>query len=283
MPVHGDQPDITEQLASIADQTYDGWWELLIADNGCSPMTLGLIEPWRERIANLRIVAARERPGANYARNRAVDVAEGDLVAICDADDVVEPDWLTALSVVARDAELVGGHVDVAALNTPLVQAWRPSPTADGLPDGGGFLPYVVGCNCALWRDVYLAVGGCDEEVGGGGGGDDVDLSWRVQLAGGRIVFAPEAVVHYRLRPDLRSMSRQLMTYGVSSALTYRKYRAFGAPRRDGWITIKHWGRLVQRAPRMLVHPDTRGLWLGEVAFHLGRLRGGVRYRVLFW
>jgi GT2 family glycosyltransferase len=255
----------------------------VVGDNGCTTATLATISSYVDRLPALRVIAARDRPGANHARNRAVDEADGELVAICDADDAVDPNWLEALVRAAREAEMVGGSVDVSGLNSAVVQAWRPSPTAHGLPEGGGFLPYVVGCNCALWRDVYLAVGGCDEEIGGGGGGDDVDLSWRVQLAGGRLVYAPDAVVQYRLRPDLPTLTRQMMTYGVSMALIYRKYRDRGAPRPPLWLTVKTWLRMLQRGPGMLARTEARGRWLGETAYYLGRIRGGFRHRVVFW
>lgn len=283
MPVHGDQPDIAEQFEALTAQTYSGWWEVVVGDNGCSEATLLTIASFDDRVPVLRVVPARDRPGANHARNRAVHEAVGELVAICDADDAVEPTWLEALVRSAQKAEMVGGSVDVSRLNSAVVQAWRPSPTDHGLPNGAGFLPHVVGCNCALWRDVYIAVGGCDEQIVGGGGGDDVDLSWRVQLAGGRLIYAPDAVVQYRLRPDLPALTRQMMTYGMSTALIYREYRDRGAPRPQMWLIIKTWGRMLQRGPRMMAKTESRGRWLAEMAYHVGRIRGGFRHRVIFW
>jgi glycosyltransferase involved in cell wall biosynthesis len=283
IPVHGDQPFLDEQLEALSGQTYAGWWEALVADNGCTPDTLATTQKWIGLIPNLRVVDARSRPGANFARNEAVSRAEGDLIAICDSDDVVTPGWIDALVRAAADAELVGGHLDISRLNSALVQAWRPSPTEAGLPDGLEFLPYVAGSNCALWKDVYEAVGGCEEEGVGGGGGDDVDLSWRVQLAGGRIAFAADAIVHYRLRSDMRTMVRQMVAYGVSSALLYRRFRAYGARRSPFVVTVKHWIRTMMRAPKMLRHPASRGSWIREVAFMLGRVRGAWRHRVIYW
>ncbi len=283
MPAHGVQPDIGEQLEALSLQRYAGRWELLVADNGCATSTLDTIDEWRSRLPELRVIDARARPGANYARNQAVDEAAGMLIAICDSDDVVTPLWLDALARGAREAELVGGHLDVELLNTPQVQAWRPSPTVDGLPSGLEFLPYVAGSNCAIWRRVYQAVGGCDEDFGGGGGGDDVDLSWRVQLAGGRIAFAPDAVVHYRLRSDLRSTVRQMTAYGISAALLYRKFRSYGAQRTPPLTIVKLWVRTFQQAPRMLRRPETRGCWIREVSYLVGRLRGAVRHHVVYW
>ncbi|MDQ6839880.1 MAG: glycosyltransferase [Actinomycetota bacterium] len=283
MAVHGDQPFIDEQLASLAAQTYSGWWEVVIADNCCSPATLARIDRWMERLPSLRVIDARARTGANFARNEAARHGVGELLAICDSDDVTEPTWLAALCVAAQAADLVGGHLDVALLNSTEVQSWRPSPTAHGLPEGMNFLPYVAGSNCAIWRDVYDSVGGCDEDLIGGGGGDDVDLSWRVQLAGGRIAFAADAVVHYRLRPDLRSLWDQMGSYGVSAARLYKKFRSSGAQRADALTALKIWVRLVQRAPGALRSSTRRGHWLREVAYLLGRLRGAVRYRVVYW
>lgn len=283
MPVHGDQPFLGEQLAALSHQTYDGDLEVLVADNGCTDATLDTVARFKEGVPRLRVVPARSRPGANFARNIGVAAAAGDLIALCDSDDVVSPTWIAALVEAAEDAEMVGGHLEIATLNSPLLQGWRPSPTDNGLPVGHDFLPYAAGSNCAIWRDVYLEIGGCDEEVGGGQGGDDVDLSWRVQLAGGRLVWAPDAVVAYRLRPDLRSMVRQMTAYGAVAALLYRKYRAAGAQRTPVTIIVKYWIRTVQRAPRMLAHPATRGSWIREVAYMVGRLRGAVRHRVIYW
>lgn len=282
IPIHGEQPMVGAQLDALAAQTYSGWWEVVVGDNGCAPSTRARLDA-ATGLPRLQVVDARGTVGANHARNRAVEESAGELIAICDSDDVVDPGWLDALVAAARHAEIVGGHVDVSALNDQRVQAWRPSPTRHGLPDGGGFLPYVVGANCAVWKDVYLAVGGCDEAMVGGGGGDDVDLSWRVQLAGGRIAFAPDAVVQYRLRPDLRSLTRQMYTYGITSALTYRTYRPWGAPRPGGWLTAKTWARAIQRGPAMLRSGTDRGRWLGETAYLAGRVRGGLRHRVWYW
>jgi GT2 family glycosyltransferase len=50
---------------------------------------------------------------------------------------------------------------------------------------------------CLLARvDLFAAVGGFDTEMGGCG--EDVDLCWRTQLAGARVVSAPRAVVRHR-------------------------------------------------------------------------------------
>lgn len=283
IPVHGHQPYLKQQIEALSAQDYAGWWEVLVCDNGCDGFTRSLVGRYGAGLANLRVVDATARPGACFARNRGVDEARGELILICDADDVVGAGWVGALVRAAASADLVGGHVDYERLNTALAAAWR-MPLTDGqLPTQLEFLPFAVGCNLAIWRDLYLAVGGCDEEVVGGSGGDDVDLSWRVQLAGGRLAFAPEAVVHYRLRSDLRSLLCQMYRYGQSSAVLYRNFRRYGARRRPAGEALHFWLHVLRRGPGLARSPGAGGHKLTQIAYHLGEMRGALRYRVMFW
>ncbi|MGO8876330.1 MAG: glycosyltransferase [Acidimicrobiales bacterium] len=56
---------------------------------------------------------------------------------------------------------------------------------------------FAVPSACLLARvDLFAAVGGFDEEMGACG--EDVDLCWRAQLAGARVVTAPRALVRHR-------------------------------------------------------------------------------------
>ncbi|HXY46022.1 MAG TPA: glycosyltransferase [Acidimicrobiales bacterium] len=56
---------------------------------------------------------------------------------------------------------------------------------------------FAVPSACLLSRvDLFAAVGGFDAEISEGG--EDVDLCWRAQLAGARVVTAPRAIVRHR-------------------------------------------------------------------------------------
>lgn len=281
MPVRNVGQTVAKQLAALAAQTYRGWWELVVADNGSTDNTLAVVREWSDRLPVIRIVDASVRPGITYARNTGAAIAEGDLIAFCDGDDAVDRGWLEAIGSAAAGADLIGGHVDIEDLNDTDVRQWRSSPTSGGLPAPMGLWTHVVGANFAVWRNVYWDVGGCDEAFTAGG--DDVDLSWRIQLAGGTIAFAPDAVVHYRLRPDLRSTHRQVMAYGISAALLYRKFRRYGCERPSLPGTARYWIKLLRRAPQQLARPAQRGGWVVDASYQWGRVWGALRHRVLFW
>jgi len=80
---------IGDQLDALAHQTYAGAWEVVVSDNGSTDATRERVEVWRDRLPHLRIVDSSRRRGVSPARNVGVEAARGDLVLICDGDDVV--------------------------------------------------------------------------------------------------------------------------------------------------------------------------------------------------
>src|SRR5205085_527929 len=104
--------------------------------------------------------------------------------------------WLVALVDAALDADLVAGVLDDVTLNSPATIHWR-----GRLPQGEpmrplGHLPTAPGSSCAVWRDVFDALGGWDPDFVAGS--DDVDFAWRAQRRGFVLGYAPDAVVAYR-------------------------------------------------------------------------------------
>jgi glycosyltransferase involved in cell wall biosynthesis len=98
-------------ISSVLDQTY-GDLELIVVDDGSTDGTEDAIAPYRDRIRYVR----REHSGKAAARNAAVQLADGDLIAFCDSDDLWYPDRLERqLSALDQSpqAGMVHGHVDV--------------------------------------------------------------------------------------------------------------------------------------------------------------------------
>jgi GT2 family glycosyltransferase len=58
----------------------------------------------------------------------------------------------------------------------------------------------VIGCNLSFRRSVLDEAGAYDERFGPGstiGSGDDVDMLYRIQRAGHKLVYAPQVVVYH--------------------------------------------------------------------------------------
>jgi GT2 family glycosyltransferase len=145
------------------------------------------------------------------------------------------------------------------------------------LPSRFGFLPYAHGCNVAVWSDVVADIGGWDEEFVGGG--DDVDFSWRAQLAGYRLVHAPAAVAYYRQRTSLAGLAIQMYGYGRADARLLRRFAPFGAQARPFGAFIRSLWWLGSRLPFAGMDNSRRGRWVASAALQAGRLRGSLTFR----
>ena len=276
IPVHNGTATLDSQLAGLAAQTYQGEWEVVLVDDASTDTSPQIAAAWHTRLPGLRIVTHPTTRGANAARNTGARAARADRLAFCDHDDEVAPGWLAALSRALDDHPAVGGFVERESLNTSVALATRPQ--RSGLLDGGfGFLPYPLSANCAVRREVWEALNGFDEAYRYGS--DDVEFFWRAQLAGYDLAYAPSAVVHYRLRRDLRGMARQYYFYGRGHPQLYRSFRAHGMPA-SGWAAAaRTWAGLLGRLPGAAGSRRRRAIWLTRTALHGGRLVGSIRSR----
>ena len=181
----------------------------------------------------------------------------------------------------SRPGAVVVGANDYHELNEPIVRQWA---DLDGVADLDappylGFLPFAGGANFGVDRAVWEAIDGWDERLLFA---EDIDFSWRAQLAGHDLLTAPGAVVHYRLRPTMRGITRQALNWGRGEAELYAAHRANGFHRRRLRHVARAYGSIARRAPRALVSRPERGRWCRDLAWRVGRLSGSARQRVWF-
>ena len=280
IPARNAAATIGAQLAALADQRFDGNWEVIVVDNGSTDATVATAESWAPRLPRLRVIAATTRAGAGHARNVGAAAAAGDLLAYCDADDEATPGWLSAIVEEAATSDLVGGPLDDERLNDDVIPQWRPRPPTDELPVVQHFLPATASANLAIRRSVLTAVGGWCENYRTGY--EDVELCWRAQLAGHHLGFAPDAVMAYRYRPELRAFAWQQYGYGVMAPRLFRDFRHHGMPRSDLRTALGAWKWLLVHLPDVRRSRVQRGVWVRILATRVGRLVGSVRHRVFF-
>ena len=157
--------------------------------------------------------------------------------------------------------------------------AWRGGDQAEVMVHRG-FLPFAHGACCGFDREVFDAIDGFDEALQGGG--DDIDFFWRAQQAGYDLTTVDGAVVHYRLRNDLPSMTRQAFHYGAADPALYAKHRAHGMGRRSAGPIARSIAWLVLRSYWLVAGAERRGEWLWSAAPQAGRIIGSVRSRVVY-
>jgi glycosyltransferase involved in cell wall biosynthesis len=171
-------------------------FEILVVDNAPSD------EQTKVLVSSLQNVhyVQEPKPGLDFARNRALNEATGELLAFLDDDVVVDRNWIDGLM------EAWAENPDATAF-TGLVLPYELVTEAQILfEQGGGFrrgfekirygqtLPgnplhpcgagiFGAGCNMAFRREILLKLGGFDEALDTGTplpGGGDLDIFYRV-------------------------------------------------------------------------------------------------------
>lgn len=259
------------QLAALCAQSYEGDWEVIVADNGSTDNTAELALAWGRWLPALRVVPVPETRGPGAARNAGARCAEGDFLVFCDADDHVTPGWLAAHEKALAGADVVAGAIDITTLSG------SPEQIRFFDTEMFEFLPAGLGANLGARREVFLELGGFDESMRVG---EDIDLYWRFQLAGFRYLDAPDALVIKRAPITTYEILRKTFAYGRSDAALYRRYRSKGMPRHlRRTVAVPKW---LLRHPHYLLQMQRRRDWAWQAGTYTGRLVGSIENRVLY-
>ena len=280
MPARNAEATISDQLAALAAQDHAHDWALLVVDNASDDSTVAIVQSWADRLPSLQVLRADSKVGSNHARNVATRAASTDVVAFCDADDIVGTGWLRALVAAIGEADAVGGRLDYDLLNDEDDRARRPEPTMRGLSVAANFLPRAIGANFAIRKEVWRTLGGFNEAYRLGG--TETEFLWRLQLHGYSMVYAADAVVHYRFRRGRLPLFHQYARFGRAQAHLYRDFRRAGMPR----TTVQSFARdamwLTVHAADIARDPVRQGRWIRTAATRWGRLVGSARHGVLY-
>lgn len=183
-------------LRALGELTYPRY-EVIVVDNGSTDGTARLVERFP-----VRYVYAPISDGISGARQRGVEAARGEVVAMCDDDCLPRPGWLE--SYVERflaepDLGLLGGHVN--NIGFPGARQFK-GRTKLGK---NGELRFVVdpaaadyfgNLNMAVRVEALRTFGGYDPFFKAGR--EEIDLAESVRGAGYRVAYEPRAVVeHY--------------------------------------------------------------------------------------
>ena len=260
---------IGQQLDALATQVGAPPFEVVSADNGSTDDLVGLIDSWQDRLPYLRRVDASRGRGVSVARNVGIEAARTDRILICDADDIVAPGWVRAFHEALDENPLASGPAETVTLSGPSA-GWVPiDQLSTGLYETWGGRTYGLGGNTAMRREVWERVGGYDEEFPAGA--EEIDFAWRAWDAGYRFTYVPDALLHYRIRTDLRGVLRQQYNSGRGTATLYAKFRPAEVVPKSVPRRIHHELLLLKQFPWRGT-ADQRRMWLTLMAFEAGKL-----------
>ncbi len=254
----------------------------------CGPTqdgTRDLVETWPDplKIANC--------PARNLsmARNIAIELSAGDIVAFLDDDSIPEPEWLGQI-VAAYEDPKVGGAGGFVHDHTGVAYQWRFGTTNRlgranlewsrsaeefNFPYTANF-PHLLGANSSFRRTALISVGGFDEEFEYYL--DETDLAARIIDDGWKIAQISGAYVHHKYLPSsIRNESRVLKSWysviknKIYYSMVHRSgYHSIAEAINDAQDMISNferelaWAisqRYLARADRARFHADVKRAW----------------------
>lgn len=187
-------------------------WEAVVVNNNSTDSTADVVREFMAAHPEITIVPTEEpRQGLSYARNRGIEVARGEIIAIIDDDEIASPqllaDYLHFFDT-HPEAVAAGGRI------VPLYANGRPEwmsrhterPIAGTLDLGDRVIPfpkgkYFGGGNMALRRSAIEKYGAFNPALGRRGttllGGEEKELYARLHDAGEMVFYIPTAYIQH--------------------------------------------------------------------------------------
>jgi glycosyltransferase involved in cell wall biosynthesis len=194
IPTYNSASFLPLALHSLFEQDFTAY-EVIVVDDGSTDGTNRALEPFMGRIRYL----SQKNAGSAAARNRGLDLAQGEFVLFLDADDLLLPGKMTAQVAYLRERPSLGyvhsgwQHLDETGQWGLTVEPWHEVPELT-LEAWLQYKPVQLGA--ILFRRHWLqAVGGLDASLRQA---HDVDLMLRLSLAGCQGEWLQAATIGYR-------------------------------------------------------------------------------------
>jgi GT2 family glycosyltransferase len=237
---------LADCLPSVKAQTMPAR-EIIVVDNGS---TDGSVEFLKDSFPDVRVIRLGKNCGFALANNIGIRLASGTRIALLNNDTVVDSRWLEQLNRALDEQPEVGfcaskmlmyrdpNIIDAAGDMLGIAKAYK---RGHGRPNGTEFNEpaFVFGAcaGAALYRREMLAdIGLFDETFVTNL--EDVDLSFRAQLAGYKCIYVPTAVVYHKVGETKGRIS-------WIDRLTHRNNRLMWLKNAPGVLLLKYATRIL--------------------------------------
>ena len=193
-------------IRSLQEQDYRNL-EIIVSDNGS---TDGSVEHLKNNFSAILLLENGRSLGFGSAVNRGFEAATGDFLLFLNNDLVLRPDSIRELAWLLESDQHIGAtvpkilytdipdkinsfgvriHYTGIACQNKIDQKDSQDLSILETPCGGIFM---------LKREVFKTIGGFEENLFLYH--EDHDLSWRIRLAGWKILVTPKAVIHHHYK-----------------------------------------------------------------------------------
>jgi biofilm PGA synthesis N-glycosyltransferase PgaC len=241
IPACDEEPVIATAVGAALAADYPEL-ELLVLDDGSSDATAAVAERAACGDPRCRVIRDPVNLGKAERLNRGLRVARHDLVLVTDADTHMHPQALKRLVArmlrAPRLAAVAGApHVTNRDGFLPTMQILEAA-SIIGLirrtQSLAGRVATVAGVLGLFRRDRVLAVGGYDPRMAT----EDIDLTWRLLLAGWTTAYEPRALVGMQVPTTLRSLWAQRRRWARGQGEVLRAHLGEALWWRNHWMWL---------------------------------------------
>lgn len=200
-----DENVIGECIQSLLDQDKTEIdIDIIVSDNRSND---GSVDSIRRNFPSIHIIENEKNLGFGSAVNRGLSVARGEYLIFLNSDLVLDSKCIGELTKFLDSDSIVGGvvpkilHVDqrdtINSLGVLINYTGIAYPNLIGQKDPKQIEPFETACGgiFMLKKEVYEVVGGFDENLFLYH--EDHDLSWRIRLAGWKLLVNPKATMYH--------------------------------------------------------------------------------------
>lgn len=225
LPCFNEEDQAAETFAALAALRYPNF-EIIAVNDGSRDNTAAILDELAKTMPQLRVVHLAQNQGKSTALNVGALVAAGEILVGIDGDALLDPHALTwfvrrfqidpTLGALTgnpriRNRGSILGRLQVGEFSSIVGLIKRAQSTY-------GSIFTVSGVICAFRKRALQDAGWWSAAALT----DDVDVTWRIQLAGWKAVFEPKAICWILMPETLRGLWRQRLRWaegGVQSVI----------------------------------------------------------------
>lgn len=201
--------------------------EIIVVDNCSTDNTKELITKYP-----VNYVYEPKAKCYSAALNRGIQNSQGEFIAFTHGDCVVDKFWISNFLYGFNNEQIAGcgGKILPYRLDT-VAQRYIASKILDfnwwSIVSKQRILPYIHNANAMYRRSIIEQIGFFDEYFSED---MEIDLCWRIFLAGYKFNYIKDAVVYHRHRESISLLWKQMFNIAVNTTRFYKKYGDIMSP-----------------------------------------------------
>lgn len=265
VPCYNEGDNLDESIPHLLQLRYPNY-ELIFINDGSKDNTGEIIDRWAAKEKKITALH-QENQGKASALNYGLTIAKGKYVACIDGDAVLDyyaldymvqalekdPKYAaTTGNPRVRNRSTILGRLQVSEFSSIIGLIKR----AQGLM---GTIFTVSGVCCLFRKDVMEEIGGWSTNMIT----EDIDISWKIQIAGYNIMYEPRALCWVLMPESMKGLYKQRLRWAQGGAETIIKY----FPKIWHWKNRRLWPMYIE----YFVTAIWAVLWVLFALFTLGQ------------